>query len=105
MQLMRAALNSATDNYDKRDKGLERKRSVIVDAGGRLYEVSLLPQDYTTVSTHEVVEWREARLPNVIQVFGHTLQDNGPRVIGDAVYCLDCKRGFVLNESGVIEQI
>ena len=53
----------------------------------------------------EEFEWREARLTNVIQVFGHTLQDNGPRVIGDAVYCLDCKRGFVLNESGVIEQI
>ena len=53
----------------------------------------------------EEFEWSEARLPDVVQVFGHTLQDNGPRVIDHSVYCLDCRRGFLLNESGVIEQI
>lgn len=47
----------------------------------------------------EEFEWSEARLPDVIQVFGHTLQDNGPRVIDHSVYCLDCKRAFVLNNS------
>ena len=45
----------------------------------------------------EEFEWNEAKLPSVIQVFGHTLQGNGPRVIDNAVYCLDCKRAFVLN--------
>ena len=53
----------------------------------------------------EEFEWSEARLPDVIQVFGHTLQDNGPRVIGNSMYCLDCKRAFVLNSSGEIERI
>ena len=53
----------------------------------------------------EEFEWSEARLPDVIQVFGHTLQDNGPRVIGNSMYCLDCKRAFVLNSSGEIVRI
>ncbi len=53
----------------------------------------------------EEFEWSEARLPDVIQVVGHTLQDNGPRVIDRSVYCLDCKRVFVLNTLGEIEQI
>ena len=33
------------------------------------------------------------------------LQDNGPRVIDHSLYCLDCKRAFVLNTLGEIEQI
>ena len=53
----------------------------------------------------EEFDWSEARLPDVIQVFGHTLQDNGPRVIDHSVYCLDCKRTFTLNAMGDIEQI
>ena len=53
----------------------------------------------------EEFEWSGARLPNMIQVFGHTLQDNGPRVIDNSMCCLDCKRAFVLNASGEIEQI
>lgn len=53
----------------------------------------------------EEFEWKEAKLSNVIQVFGHTLQDNGPRMVGDSIYCLDCKRAFVLNTSGEIVQI
>ena len=53
----------------------------------------------------EEFEWSGARLPNMIQVFGHTLQDNGPRVIDNSLYCLDCKRAFALNTSGEIEQI
>lgn len=51
----------------------------------------------------EEFEWSEARLPNVIQVFGHTLQGNGPRVIGNSFFCLDCRRSFVLNASGEID--
>lgn len=53
----------------------------------------------------EEFEWSGARIPNMIQVFGHTLQDNGPRVIDNSIYCLDCKSTFVLNTSGEIEQI
>lgn len=53
----------------------------------------------------EEFEWSEARLPGVTQVFGHTLQDNGLRVIDNLVYCLDCKRAFVLNASGELEQV
>ena len=53
----------------------------------------------------EEFEWSESRLPNVIQVFGHTLQDKGPRMIDNAIYCLDCRGCFMLNESGKIEQI
>jgi predicted phosphodiesterase len=53
----------------------------------------------------EEFEWSESRLSGVIQVFGHTLQDNGPRVIDNAAYCLDCKRAFVFNTLGEIEQI
>ena len=53
----------------------------------------------------EEFEWSGSRLLEVIQVFGHTLQDNDPRVIDDSVYCLDCKRAFELDASGEIEQI
>jgi predicted phosphodiesterase len=53
----------------------------------------------------EEFEWSESRLPDVIQVFGHTLQDNGPRVIGNSMYCLDCKSAFVINSSGEIGRI
>lgn len=53
----------------------------------------------------EEFEWREARLPNVIQVFGHTLQDNGPRVIDHSIYCLDCRRIFCLDASGEMNNI
>ena len=53
----------------------------------------------------EEFEWSESRLPNVIQVFGHTLQYSGPKVIDNAIYCLDCRGCFILNESGEIEQI
>ena len=53
----------------------------------------------------EEFEWSGARLPNMIQLFGHTLQDNGPRVIDNSMYCRDCKRALVLNASGEIEQI
>ena len=53
----------------------------------------------------EEFEWREARLPNVIQVFGHTLQDNGPRVIDHSIYCLDCRRTFCLDASGEMNNI
>lgn len=53
----------------------------------------------------EEFEWSESRLPSVIQVFGHTLQDNGPRVIDNAIYCLDCRKCFALNASGEIVQI
>lgn len=52
----------------------------------------------------EEFEWSDTRLPNVIQVFGHTLQDSGPIVIGSSIYCLDCKRCFVLNALGEIVQ-
>lgn len=53
----------------------------------------------------EEFEWTEARLPDVIQVFGHTLQDNGPRIIDHSIYCLDCKKGFMLDALGEIQQI
>lgn len=53
----------------------------------------------------EEFEWSEARLPGVIQVFGHTLQDNGPMAIDHSVYCLDCKRVFMLDASGEMELI
>ena len=53
----------------------------------------------------EEFEWSETRLSGVIQVFGHTMQEDGPRVIDHSVYCLDCKRPFVLNVSGEIMQI
>ena len=51
----------------------------------------------------EEFEWREARLPGVVQVFGHTLQDNDPRMIDNTAFCLDCRRGFLLNASGEIK--
>lgn len=53
----------------------------------------------------EEFEWTEARLPDVIQVFGHTLQDNGPRIIDHSIYCLDCKKGFMLDALGEMQQI
>ena len=42
------------------------------------------------------LEWEGARIPNVIQVFGHTIQAKGPKVFEDSIYCLDCKKAFVL---------
>lgn len=53
----------------------------------------------------EEFEWSEARLPDVIQVFGHTLQDNGSRIIDHSIYCLDCKKGFMLDALGEMQPI
>lgn len=51
----------------------------------------------------EEFEWSESRISKVIQIFGHTLQDIAPRVIDNAIYCLDCRRAFLLDASGKIE--
>lgn len=48
-------------------------------------------------------ESSDTRIPDMIQVFGHTQMDE-PKVINDSMYCLDCRRAFVLRDSGLIEQ-
>lgn len=51
------------------------------------------------------LEWEGARMPDVTQVFGHTIQAKGPKVFEDSIYCLDCKKAFVLNESAQIIEL
>lgn len=49
-------LTEVRDNYDKRDKGIERKKRVFVDMDGQLYELSPLSKDYAVAPTDEVVQ-------------------------------------------------
>ena len=64
------------DNYDKRDKGIERKKRVLVDVGGQLFEVSPLPQDYTPVSTDEVVKLGSEDYPDGNSVLDYLIRNS-----------------------------
>ena len=46
----------------------------------------------------------DSRIPNMNQVFGHT-QVADIKVICGSMYCLDCRRAFVLKDSGLIVQL
>ena len=64
------------DNYDKRDKGIERKKRVLVDVGGQLFEVSPLPQDYTPVSIDEVVKLGSEDYPDGNSVLDYLIRNS-----------------------------
>jgi hypothetical protein len=57
-------LTEMRDNYDKRDKGVERKKRVFVDVDGQLYELSLLPQGYAVAPSDEIVMFGSERFPD-----------------------------------------
>ena len=48
---------------------------------------------------HEFEE-PDALIPGLVQVVGHSMQV-APKVIDEGIYCLDCSRCFVLDESGI----
>ena len=43
-------------------------------------------------------------LPGLYQIFGHSQQDKDP-VIGDHIACLDCRRAFIINDKGSIQEL
>lgn len=57
-------LTEMRDNYDKRDKGIERKKRVFVEVDGQLYELSPLSQDYVVAPTDEVVQLGSEKFPD-----------------------------------------
>ena len=57
-------LTEMRDNYDKRDKDMERKRRVFIDVNGQLYELSPLSQDYAVDPTDEVLQLGSEKFPD-----------------------------------------
>lgn len=44
--------------------------------------------------------------PGIIQIVGHTLLEEGPVMVGNGdVFCLDCRRAFVLTDGGKIVEV
>ena len=52
--------------------------------------------------THEF-EGRDATLPGITQIFGHTRLPRGPKIM-DGACCLDCQRAFYLDGEGDLPQ-
>lgn len=50
---------------------------------------------------HEHLDKNE-RIPGVIQVFGHTQQEQDPVNYDNEIYCLDCRKAFAITSSGNI---
>lgn len=69
-------LTELRDNYDKRDKGIEPKKRVLVEVKGKFYEISPLPQDYTLASTDEVVKLGSKEYPDWNSVLCYLLKPN-----------------------------
>lgn len=53
---------------------------------------------------HEHLDKNE-RIPGVIQVFGHTQQEEDPVNYDNEIYCLDCRKAFALTASGNITSL
>ena len=51
---------------------------------------------WTDVFDHQ---YMQERIPNVVQIFGHTQQESGP-IITEQYACLDCRRAFLLTSMG-----
>lgn len=49
-------------------------------------------------------QYQQRRLPNVYQIFGHTQQELEP-IITQEFACLDCRRAFLLMESGSLIKV
>jgi hypothetical protein len=43
-------------------------------------------------------------LPGLYQIFGHSQQEENP-VIGEHFACLDCRRAFIINDKGSIQEL
>ena len=69
-------LTEMRDNYDKRDKGIEQKKRVLVEVGEQLYEISPLSRDYTTVSTDEVVKLGSEDYPDGNSVLDYLIRNS-----------------------------
>ena len=52
------------DNYDKRDKGLEIKKRHFVSVNGRLIEMTVMPEDYTTTPDDEIIRLGSSQFPD-----------------------------------------
>lgn len=57
-------LTEIRDNYDKRDKGIKRKKHILVDDNGELFEVSKLPKYYIVSSSDEVLQLGSENIPD-----------------------------------------
>ena len=59
------------DNYDKRDKGLEKKKRRFVSVHGRLIKMTVMPEDYTTAPDDEVIRLGSSEFPDWESVLDH----------------------------------
>ena len=57
-------LTEIRDNYDKRDKGIKRKKHIIVDDNGELFEVLKLEKDYMINPSDEVLLLGTENIPD-----------------------------------------
>ena len=64
------------DNYDKRDKGLKKKKRILVDDNGELFEVSKLQKDYMVRSTDEVLQLGSENFPDWNSALKYQKQTN-----------------------------
>lgn len=83
------------------------KRSRLMET---LADVSYLrggPSSFGSMVWADIREFTEdgSETPGIVQIVGHTLIDDGPVMVGDGeVFCLDCRKAFMLTEDGRIEE-
>ena len=81
-----------------REAFLSTMNDVSIFRGGSSSDGSMVWADW-----HEFIT--ENPLPGIVQVFGHTQQEQDPININDSFYCLDVRRPFLLSEEGIITEI
>lgn len=88
--------NEMFKNEETRDKFFNAAGWVSCHRGGSHMTGSITWADY-----HDHLH-KEDRIPGVIQVFGHTQQEEDPINLDNELYCLDVRRPFYITEAGEI---
>ena len=57
-------LTELRENYDKRNKGLVTRKRTFVNINGRLVEMTVMPEDYTTTADDEVLRLGSSEYPD-----------------------------------------
>ncbi len=83
-------------NEETREHFFDAASWVSINRGGSCVTGSIVWADY-----HDHLE-KSIRIPGIIQVFGHTQQEEEPLNIDNELYCLDVRRPFYLTEQGEI---
>lgn len=64
------------DNYDKRNRRVKRKKHILVDDNGQLYEVTKLQKDYNVTSSDEVLQLGSEEFPDWNSVIEYLVKDS-----------------------------